>query len=286
MATPIVVKCGYCGKTTQYYAAPQPEQLGAMQPNRHLLASDARSIFGGQRQRLHSDAASAAPGVPSGPSGNYDKTTPISKIEPGDISTAAYDAGISFAIAGVGTAGLMYLAGYSEWHVGGPLAGFVVGAGRYFGMVNFAKSLTRIVECWVSDEVEIVEEAPGPDPTPGVPPLEVIHKNGKGTIQSVQRFSHLPANVLLNLPTFAQQAPIKGLSQTTWSGSGGLFSKPEFSQLMSALHEAGIVEWVNSNAPAQGRRVTRSGQRALAALSKMECDGDAEVRGYEHIEGT
>lgn len=145
--------CPHCGK--QIYAIPKPGQL-AIKPARsnrlsHLFESETRSPFGGQHS-LRSEAATLP--------GNYDKTTPVSKIETGDITAAAYDAGISLAIAGVGATGVMYLVGYGEWYVAGPMVGFAVGAGRYFGMVSFAKGLTRIVENWASDEVEIVEDVP------------------------------------------------------------------------------------------------------------------------------
>lgn len=257
----LVVTCQHCGKLNRFRPYPRPGQL-AVKPQstsrlNHLFESETRSPFGGQHS-LRSEAATLP--------GNYDKTTPVSKIETGDITAAAYDAGISLAIAGVGATGIMLLVGYSEWYVAGPMLGFVVGAGRYFGMVNFAKGLTKIIESWGSDEVEVIE---APEPLPKVPPLEVVHKNERGAIQSIQRFNHLPQNVLENFPHFAQQAEIKGLSVDAWTGAGGVFSKSEFNELMNALAEAGIVEWVNPNAKAQGRRVTRSGARALAELAKM-----------------
>ncbi len=58
------------------------------------------------------------------------------------------------------------------------------------------------------------------------------------------------------------------LAEGEWTGKGKLFSKSEYKGLVGGLQTGGLIQWVDDNAHAQGRRLTDEGRAAL--LSYIE----------------
>ena len=92
--------------------------------------------------------------------------------------------------------------------------------------------------------------------------LEVTSNNGR----RMQYFDLPPGVDHDALLQFADGWRVQGLAQSAWTGRGKPFSRAGYDALLSALHDAGIVEWVNDSAPAQGRRVSPAGAETLDAL--------------------
>lgn len=261
--------CPHCGK--QIYAVPKPGQL-AVKPQKtnrlnHLFENSVKSPLSPARRSMSQavDIPLSVIGDKNVPvAGDWHRSTPIDRLNVHDIFTSLLDAGVVGSVCAVAGGSVLLAVDFDHFLIGTATCGFLGFSFRYLKMIDFAKSLTSMLEEFISDRLEV-----SVNPATEVPPLEVVHRNEKGTIQSIQRFNHLPQNVLDNLASFASQAGIKGLSVDTWTGSGKLFSKKEYTSLLDALAEAGIVEWNNPSAKAQGRRVTRAGARALAELAQM-----------------
>lgn len=226
-----------------------------------------------QYQELQSTSSAPWAALPSGDNVNMEawRRSPARSPEfSADVVVVAGQAALIGMAVGILSFPVPWMVEGLPWWSFGP-----VGLGS-FAVATLALLRSNRRHLW--NEEHVSQESP--EPTPEVKPelapepipeptFEVIHKSEKGTILSVQRFSHLPQNVLDNLASFAQQVEFKGLSEATWTGKAGVFSKPEYTALMVVLHEAGIVEWVNPKAKAQGRQVTRNGKLALAHLAKM-----------------
>jgi hypothetical protein len=57
----------------------------------------------------------------------------------------------------------------------------------------------------------------------------------------------------------------RSLAQSSWTGKRKPFSKPDYEDLLALLAKARVVRWVNPEAHAQGRELTRMGREALTA---------------------
>jgi len=58
------------------------------------------------------------------------------------------------------------------------------------------------------------------------------------------------------------------ISEASWTGSQGLFSRGEFGQLRSELLERGLVRWVNERSHSQGLEISKGGLSLLRHVSK------------------
>lgn len=73
---------------------------------------------------------------------------------------------------------------------------------------------------------------------------------------------------------FARGATRRGASLAVgdWTGSGKLFSKSVYNNLLAVLSEAGIIEWRDESNPSVGRRLTDVGRAALVGYCEGEND--------------
>jgi len=113
-----------------------------------------------------------------------------------------------------------------------------------------------------------------PQPLPQLPQpeavmLEVKQTDERGRLQGIKRFGDLPPDLQDKLPTFAAGVLAgKGLSVSTWTGRGCLFTRQEYDALMYAFHDAGVVTWRNPQDVKQGRELTTRGKAALKEISQ------------------
>lgn len=153
------------------------------------------------------------------------------------------------------------------WHLS-CFVGFVAAGLWYIGAILFGRKTL-----WISET--IYTGAPEMDPAPVIdtrPPiqLEVVQKDERGRLASVQRFADLPADIQDRLPSFAAGVLAgKGLTVSTWTGKGAPFSRQEFDAIMATLEQAGIVCWNNPNDKKQGRALTRRGRAALEQIAAI-----------------
>lgn len=71
------------------------------------------------------------------------------------------------------------------------------------------------------------------------------------------------------------------LSEASWTGSGGIFTRAEFSRLRDELIRRGLAVWKNPHTPARGVSLTAPGRavmRRFAAMSPTPLSGTVEKR--------
>jgi len=122
---------------------------------------------------------------------------------------------------------------------------------------------------WSFEEITQSDGQPkAPQASPPVS-LEVVQTNDAGTFEKMFRFD-LPVGVteqkFYELAKGATEGR-RGLSLSDWTGRGRPFSRKEYEQLIGELQAAGLVAFVNPTAPAQGRKLTAAGRKALLTFT-------------------
>lgn len=242
--------CPNCSQRVEFkYQPPRNRQLGANRPNRHLFESTAKMPFD-----------TTMPNTTVG----WERKTPVFRPEPADIKTSLFDAAVTGVIC-LGTSGIiLYGFGSRDAFIWTSLIGWTGFGIRYLFATNFVRNLAQATETELPINNEVLVT-----PAQRKDPLEIIHKTERGSIISMQRFNNLSPSTVEKLPDFARGVKLNGLAEAYWIGSAGLFSSSEYSQVMSALSEAGIVQWVNPDAKSLGREVSGpTGWRALKDLAR------------------
>lgn len=210
--------------------------------------------------------------------GEWEKVTPVGKMDIGDVLTSVLDAAVSFGLVTAGTSIVVYLA---DWHWGvGPITGLVVATWRYFGGISATRSLLYTIESWTHTDLN--HDGVTGQPSTKVEPvqLEIIHKNERGNLIRAQ-LPQLPEEV--SLPDFgkwclalAGGAPI---SEDRWVGPGQPFTKTQYRELLKTMSSVGIIrkngeasnsKWVIS----PGKHHTL-GNWSNVCLAASVCDGDS-----------
>ncbi|HFD38520.1 MAG TPA: hypothetical protein ENJ31_01535 [Anaerolineae bacterium] len=65
------------------------------------------------------------------------------------------------------------------------------------------------------------------------------------------------------------------LSESAWSGRGGVCSRSEFGRFRAVLIERGWAVWRNPQAPAQGIELTAAGRAVFRRLAEYQLEGDS-----------
>jgi len=216
---------------------------------------------GGNRWASVASAAPALGNIPTGlgDSADYQRSTPIGRMTTADVTTALYDAGVSFAIVGLPLAGLAWAMEWPIWT--SPAGGTFVALWRYFGGMALASRLLEAVETITHTDINR-DGITGPAPTPQPIPLEVIHKNDEGNITRMLRFE-LPQGIgerdFLNWASAVIQRD--DLTQARWVNRRN-FSRESYTALLNALEEAGLVKR-NGTAKNAPYTLTRHGKNAM-----------------------
>jgi predicted transcriptional regulator len=209
---------------------------------------------------MHSTANFQQPG-PAATTGDWQRVTPVGRLEPRDITTAIYDAAVSFGLITIGGLGACWYYELAWWFA--PAAGFTVGLWRYFGGLALAKGLLKIVETITGTENTGDDQA-DPKPQPQDPPvaLEVIHKSEAGIFQRMFRFT-LPETVTEKEFQWWATGVINrpDLTQARWV-SKSKFSREAYVDLLGTLEDAGIIERAGK-AKNASYSLTPAGKRAL-----------------------
>jgi hypothetical protein len=176
----------------------------------------------------------------------------------GDVLVPLAQAGISGLLAGVlsGVVLLATEAGVSAWipaAIGAAVGGFV-----WAKLLVDHRRLLRSTEVWTRRDKDPIAAQPQ-----GIR-LEVKRDRGPD-IGPGYLFAELPTTAQA-FRTWAQGVTGgRSLAQSAWTGKGRPFSRSDYEELLAFLERARVVRWVNPDAPAQGRELTRMGQEALAA---------------------
>jgi len=264
--------CPHCGQPIIMTAAPAPVRAGRWRAN---------SIT------MHSSAASLAGSAPPAPTagGDWQRITPVGRLEPRDITTAIYDAAISFGLI---TIGGVAVAWWLEWPVViGPASGFSAAMWRYFGGVRLAQGLLEVVESLTNRDINKDGHIGNPEPAKPQPvPLEIIQKSEAGLILRMFRFE-LPDGISTELFTEWARGVlmVDDLTQARWV-SKDKFSRDDYTDLLGKLAEANIIRR-SGRAKNASYSLTRHGKNALKhyldthshSLTRMQPDFTTEQGG-------
>jgi hypothetical protein len=125
------------------------------------------------------------------------------------------------------------------------------------------RQLLREVEEWTRSDIN----GDGVIGEPETVRLEVKVQRPEGGPQHL--FSEIPVKREA-FDTWARSVTHgRSLAQSSWTGKRKPFSKPDYEDLLALLAKAHIVRWVNPEAHAQGRELTRMGREALKAYLEV-----------------
>jgi hypothetical protein len=196
---------------------------------------------------------------------------------PGTRFQSAAMVALSVGLAGGVVAGVFANA---QWHdvatvaqwsaVCSILAGTVtLAAWTVFVMIDWHLSLDTLL--WLAEQainIDINQDGQIGEPTPQPPARVVVELQDKNA-NGYDRARYLEFGVPIDkLATFARSVLAgRQLSESVWTGRGGLFSKSEFARMRGQMLEAGVLRWIHPGAPAQGIEVTAAGRQVLRQIA-------------------
>ena len=187
----------------------------------------------------------------------WQKVTPVSRLEPKDVVTSVFDAGVSFLLVTVGAAGVCWYFEVDLWIA--LAAGFLVALWRYFGGLSLAKSLLEVVETVTQRDIDQDGEIGQPEPERHTVRVEVKSDQGQRW-----QFADLPGS-----PGALQSLASEILSGNTFSERTAVkcgFTQEEFSSLRGLFLERGWAEWKHPTRKQQGVKLHWSGKHILRAI--------------------
>jgi len=198
---------------------------------------------------------------------NYEKITPVGRLQPVDIITSLLDAGVTFTFAGLGVGGSLWYfeAPYVIWPALG--CGFVAAVARYYGLVGLAQSLLQTVESVTRRDLNGDGRIGGgkPEPPPEPPPLrvEVTEHREDGSWRILRAQFGLDPQ---KLQTFAY-AILRGDSFTERTATGCGWTQQEFWTFRDTFIDRGWLSWRNPANRKQGLELHPAGSRVLRGIA-------------------
>jgi hypothetical protein len=196
---------------------------------------------------------------------DYQKVTPIARLEPRDVTTALYDSGVSFVLVALAGGAIAYAAGL-PWLVS-PAGGLTIAMWRYFGGLNLARSLLEIVETITHKDID-------KDGVVGKPTVVKVEVKNKGTWQ----FATLPGKPE-NLVALAQAITTgESFAERTATDKG--LTQEEYSNLRDMFVDRGWAAWNHKTRRQAGVTLTVSGKsvlRSIAAAPLPQDDAGVEL---------
>lgn len=197
-----------------------------------------------------------------------DPTPPptIIKHELNHLTGGVIVPGLQAAITGIllGLAALAITAWFSlPWLAIGGTVAAVTAAGAWLSYRNhWAWLLERVLGADLNGDGAIGQPQPPMLPAPHIR-VDLMHPDGAGA-------DWLKLPYPEKLPTFAETV-LQGrtYSQAALVGSGRLFSRSEYDQLIDALIAAGLMRWKNPEHHNQGAVTTSAGRAVFKRLAEI-----------------
>lgn len=222
------------------------------------------SAYGGWRRRrfeeLQSTANNLEPYEPPAPTSGYFEAERRRPARPANVeSDFIVPLFQALAVTIMTSLGGLYLSTFWNlfiWHLA-CFGGLAAGAAWFIFALMLGRELLWIVERVTNHDFDGDGHIGKPEPRT-IEPLEVIHKDERGSVKHMFRLDVAIDDHRLN--KFLKALALgESLAEANWIGGGNLFSKAEFGKLLKELQRAGVIEWVNPDATSQGRRLTETG---------------------------
>lgn len=178
---------------------------------------------------------------------------------------AAITGALSALMLGIVAGGVVYWQAWPWWVVLGVVffVWLFVTSTTWLKLMSDSRELLWKLETWSNRDIDGDGTTGEPEPEPTETVRLEVKQTGNGNRRAF--FHDLPTEPAL-FTTWAQAA-VNGQSLAVghWVGNGRPFSRSDYEALLEFLHGAGVVTWLNADAPAQGRTVTKPGKAALDA---------------------
>ncbi len=189
----------------------------------------------------------------------WQKVTPVGKLEPRDILTAGLDAAVSFGLVTVAVGGICLYFDYVLWLA--PAAGLAVSVWRYFDGMSLARGLLETVETLTNRDLDKDGQVGPQRAAPHVVRVELTERRSGGVHQAYMDFGVEP----LKLQRLAVDV-LAGNSFSERTAAGCGLTQEEFGNLRDQFIERGLARWNHPNRRQQGVSITRGGKAALQAI--------------------
>jgi hypothetical protein len=239
-----------------------------------LVIMPGSQVHGGWRQLpvMQQTAAGAFP-EPAVTTGDWQRVTPIGRLEPRDITTAIYDAGVSFGLVTIAAGFTVVLLDVydccgdlqahwtRDWWLA-PAAGLAVALFRYFDGVGLAKSLLEIVETLVSRDIDGDGQVGQPQPPPQTVRVEMRHNDPAGQRWQIADLDLDPAKLRA-----LAAAVVAGQSFAERTASAAGLTQDEFGRLRDKLIAQRWAVWNHPTRRQNGVTLTLSGQSLFRTIA-------------------
>lgn len=204
---------------------------------------------------LESAVASPLALSPAAAPGEYQKITPIARLEPKDITTALYDSSVSFVLVSLAGGAAVWALGW-PWVVA-PAIGLAAAVWRYFGGLSLARSLLEVVETITQKDIDHDGKA-------GKKQEHVVRVEMKD--RGKWQFANLPGEPAA-LISLAQAITADGdtFSERTATDAG--LTQEQFSDLRDIFVDRGWAVWNHPTRRQQGVTLTLSGKAVLRSIA-------------------
>lgn len=196
---------------------------------------------------------------------NYEKVTPVGRLEPRDVATSLLDAAVTFGFAGAGLGGLLWY--FESPYIFYPAlaSGFASAVFRYYGGIGLAQSLLQTVESVTRRDLNHDGHI-GPRPEQSevrTVRVELKEESGQGARYQFATLG-LEPDKLHALAVAINRGD--SFSERTASRYG--ITQDEFRSLRDDFIERGWAQWKHSTRKQQGVELTRGGGFILRTIQE------------------
>jgi hypothetical protein len=188
--------------------------------------------------------------------GDWERVTPVGRLEPVDVITALLDASVSCLLVTIGSGfTIIIVNSYTsydvEWWVA-PGAGLAVALLRYFDGLKLAKSLLQIIESLSNKDID--GDGHIGEPPPQVVRVELKREDSQGARWQFAELRVEPAK-LLELAKAIRLG--ESFAERTATKAG--LTQEEFKNLRDIFLDRGWAVWNHPTRKQQGVALTRGG---------------------------
>lgn len=213
---------------------------------------------GGWQQYATLQHAMPAPGLIPGSlptESEWQKVTPVDRLQPRDVLTAGLDAAVSFSLVTIAAGGVCLYFDLYLWPA--PAVGLSVAVWRYFNGLALAKGLLEIVETLVQKDI---------DRDGHTGPAKAEPHTVRVEIKQEKQWNFIDLGVEpLKLQRLANEI-LAGHPFTERTAAGCGLTQEEFGHIRDEFINRSLAKWNHPSRRQQGVSLTRGGKAALQAI--------------------
>lgn len=244
-----MLTCPHCGRPVEVHLAAQPDFVqipgGWRRADGQTLASTSRlsaAVRAGLEEEFNSGSREA----------NYERITPVGRLEPRDVLTSLLDAGVTFGFFTLGVGGACWYFESPYIVVPAVASGFVAGCVRYYGGLALAKSLLQTIESVTRRDLN--GDGHIGQPQQPAPPHTI-----RVEVKEGGRYQFATLGVEPEKLQALAVAVLRGDSFSERTATRYGLTQEEFRSLRDEFLDRGWASWNHPNRKQQGVSLTRGG---------------------------